>query len=71
MAFGVKPFAVIHRLKNGIALFLLRKVVDVYHLLTKTRGKTPHLEEMPLNCQSIATIRSPFWVRSTSQRNVE
>ena len=29
MAFGVKPFAVIHRLKNGIAPFFFRKVEEL------------------------------------------
>ena len=68
MAFVGKPFLGIHSLKNGIALFLIKKVVDLYHLLTKTSWKAPHLEEMPHSCESIATINFPIWVRLTSQR---
>ena len=68
MAFVGKPFLGIHSLKNGIPLFLLRKVVDVYHLLTKTRWKAPRFDETPHSCESIATINFPIWVRLTSQR---
>jgi len=57
--------------KNGITLFLLRKVVNAYHLPTKTRGKVPHFAETPIFCESIAEISLGFLFQETSQRKAE